>query len=189
MFERKTSGNCATTDAARRRWCSSMREGITLRVDRRSVVVFSSFLWVVGSGWMQIAPAHAADGALLAPTATASAPTLGAADPSVGHGGASRGGPDPDALSQALEPVLQDPLLTRASAGIQVVDLATGDEVFSHFGDVPFIPVSTMKIVTTAVALKTLGPAYEFSTHIYRHGELAPDGVLDADLYVKGFGD
>ena len=138
---------------------------------------------------MRLAPAHAADGALLAPTATAGAPTLGAADPSVGHGGASRGGPDPSAFRQALEPVLQDPLLTRASAGIQVVDLATGDEVFSHAGDVPFIPASTMKIVTTAVALKSLGPAYEFSTHIYRHGELAPDGILDGDLYVKGFGD
>src|SRR4030095_4356562 len=141
MFERETSGNCATTDAARRRWCSSMREGITLRVDRRSVVVFSWLFAVVGSGWMRLAPAHAADGAQLAPTA--SAQTLGAADPGPGHGGASRGGLDPDALSQPLEPVLQEPLLMRASAGIHVVDLATGDEVFNHLGDVPFIPAST----------------------------------------------
>jgi D-alanyl-D-alanine carboxypeptidase/D-alanyl-D-alanine-endopeptidase (penicillin-binding protein 4) len=164
-----------------------MREGITLRVDRRSVVVFSWLLWVAGFGWMRPAPAQAADGALLAPTATASAPTLGAADPA--RGGTPRGGLDPDALAQVLDPVLQDPLLSRASAGIHVVDLATGDEVYNHSGDVPFIPASTMKVVTTAVALKTLGPAYEFSTHVYRHGELAPDGVLDGDLYVKGFGD
>jgi serine-type D-Ala-D-Ala carboxypeptidase/endopeptidase (penicillin-binding protein 4) len=123
------------------------------------------------------------------PATTATAPTLGASEPGHGRGGAPRGGPDPNAILAALTPILQDPLMSRASVGIEVVDLATGDELFSHSGDVGFIPASTTKIVTTAVALKTLGPAYEFSTHVYRHGELGRDGVLDGDLYVKGFGD
>ncbi len=165
-----------------------MQEGINLRVDRRSVVLLCSLLAVVGS-WMRLSPARAADGILLAPATTAAAPTLGAAEPGARHGGASRVGPDPNALLAALAPVLEDPLMSRAAVGIEVIDLATGDELFSHAGDVPLIPASTTKIVTTAVALKALGPAYEFSTHIYRHGELAPDGVLDGDLYVKGFGD
>jgi hypothetical protein len=82
--------------------------------------------------------------------------------------------------------VLQDPLLTRASAGIHVVDLATGDEVFNHSGDVPFIPASTMKIVTTAVAARDARPGVRVLHARLSPRELAPDGVLDGDLYVKG---
>lgn len=44
-----------------------------------------------------------------------------------------------------------------------------------------FIPASTLKILTSLYALKTLGPTYRFQTHIY----------IDSrdNLYIKGFGD
>src|SRR5688572_19666809 len=97
--------------------------------------------------------------------------------------------PSSDEVVAAFTPILEDPTLAETQLGIEVVDLATGEELFALNGDVGFIPASTTKVVTAAAALRTLGPAYQFSTHIYRDGELAPDGVLDGNLYVKGYGD
>jgi len=46
-----------------------------------------------------------------------------------------------------------------------------------------------MKLLTTAAALRTLGPNYHFPTWIMKGGELGADGVLAGDLFVKGQGD
>ena len=51
------------------------------------------------------------------------------------------------------------------------------------------VPASTMKLVTSAVALRELGPAYRFPTWIKYDGELGADGVLAGNLYVVGQGD
>jgi len=49
-------------------------------------------------------------------------------------------------------------------------------------------PASTMKLLTTFVALESLGPNYRWLTEAYLDGRLR-DGTLDGDLYVKGYGD
>jgi D-alanyl-D-alanine carboxypeptidase/D-alanyl-D-alanine-endopeptidase (penicillin-binding protein 4) len=53
---------------------------------------------------------------------------------------------------------------------------------------VPRNPASTIKLLTTFVALEDLGPAYTWKTEAYLGGELK-DGTLDGDLYLKGYGD
>jgi D-alanyl-D-alanine carboxypeptidase/D-alanyl-D-alanine-endopeptidase (penicillin-binding protein 4) len=52
----------------------------------------------------------------------------------------------------------------------------------------PMNPASIMKLVTTYAALELLGPAYTWKTEAYAQGSAA-DGVLSADLYLKGYGD
>lgn len=54
--------------------------------------------------------------------------------------------------------------------------------------DVPRNPASTMKLLTTYVALESLGPDYRWKTEAYLDGTLA-DGKLDGNLYIKGYGD
>ena len=49
-------------------------------------------------------------------------------------------------------------------------------------------PASNVKLVTTLAALKYLGPNYKFKTKIYTDGSIQ-NGVLNGNLYVKGFGD
>lgn len=49
-------------------------------------------------------------------------------------------------------------------------------------------PASTMKLVTSYAALKILGPNYRWKTDIYTDGVLR-DGVLNGNLYIKGYGD
>lgn len=49
-------------------------------------------------------------------------------------------------------------------------------------------PASTMKLLTTYVALEALGPNYRWVTEAFLGGALA-NGTLDGDLYIKGYGD
>ncbi len=50
------------------------------------------------------------------------------------------------------------------------------------------IPASTMKAITTAAALKTLGNGYRFATKIVYTGKLT-NGVIDGDVLIIGSGD
>lgn len=49
-------------------------------------------------------------------------------------------------------------------------------------------PASTMKLLTTFIALESLGPDFRWRTEAWTDGTLA-DGRLDGDLYLKGYGD
>jgi D-alanyl-D-alanine carboxypeptidase/D-alanyl-D-alanine-endopeptidase (penicillin-binding protein 4) len=54
--------------------------------------------------------------------------------------------------------------------------------------DVPRNPASTMKLVTTFVGLEVLSPTYVWKTQAFA-SRPPSGGVLDGDLYLKGFGD
>jgi len=92
-------------------------------------------------------------------------------------------------LPGLLDPVLDDSLLLRSPASVHVVHAATGEEVYAYKADRALLPASTMKVVTTAAALRTLGSAWRFSTEILHDGDLGDDGVLQGNLYVRGGGD
>jgi D-alanyl-D-alanine carboxypeptidase/D-alanyl-D-alanine-endopeptidase (penicillin-binding protein 4) len=71
---------------------------------------------------------------------------------------------------------------------IYVENVATGDVVLAWNDAEPRNPASVEKMVTTLVALDTLGPAYRWKTEISLLGEVA-DGVVDGDILMKGYGD
>ena len=54
--------------------------------------------------------------------------------------------------------------------------------------DVPRNPASTIKLLTTYLALEDLGPNYRWKTEAYLGGALSA-GTLNGDLYLKGYGD
>ncbi len=63
---------------------------------------------------------------------------------------------------------------------IKIVHAKTGTVVYQNNPKKPMTPASNMKIVTSAAALKYLGPDYRFTTKI---------GLLDGALVVIGGGD
>lgn len=99
----------------------------------------------------------------------------------------------PTATAADLEPLLapfrEHPLVQASSVAVQVVDVDTGDEVFSLEGDRTLVPASVTKVVTAAAALRSLGPTYRFTTEFLRTGDVNEDGVLEGDLYIRGTGD
>ncbi|MGI9330881.1 MAG: D-alanyl-D-alanine carboxypeptidase/D-alanyl-D-alanine endopeptidase [Gammaproteobacteria bacterium] len=72
------------------------------------------------------------------------------------------------------------------SAWVQSVD--ADEPVLAVNADVPRNPASTIKLLTTFLALEDLGPAYKWSTEVYLGGSLQK-GRLAGDLYLKGYGD
>lgn len=63
-----------------------------------------------------------------------------------------------------------------------------GDTLLSLNKDIRLVPASNMKLITTGVALKKLGPAFRFETSLAHTGTVER-GVLKGDLYIIGGGD
>jgi len=97
--------------------------------------------------------------------------------------------PAPASLAPVLTPLTEDRLFRDSTVALQVVDLATGQEVYAYNAEVALNPASTMKVITAATALRTLGPEYRFETTLVHDGKLSSDGVLNGNLYVRGTGD
>ncbi len=92
-------------------------------------------------------------------------------------------------LEPLLAPFREHPLVASSQVAVQVMNVNTGDEVFSLDGDRTLVPASVTKVLTSAAALRTLGPTYRFQTEFLRAGEVNEDGVLEGDLYIRGTGD
>ena len=97
--------------------------------------------------------------------------------------------PEPLALEALLSGLDSDRLFKQAKVGLCVVNLRTGDMVFERNSEDGLNPASTMKVVTSATALKYLGPSYKYHTTIYTDGGVPSTGVVKGNLYVEGGGD
>lgn len=69
-----------------------------------------------------------------------------------------------------------------------VQDVVSARPLLAINAQVPRNPASTLKLLTTFVALDTLGPIYAWRTEVYALGPINK-GVLKGDLLLKGFGD
>jgi D-alanyl-D-alanine carboxypeptidase/D-alanyl-D-alanine-endopeptidase (penicillin-binding protein 4) len=76
-----------------------------------------------------------------------------------------------------------------AAAGAYVVDLNTGQVLFSVAPNTGRLPASVEKIYTTSTALLRLGPMQTFATAVLGVGSRDPSGVWDGTLYLRGGGD
>jgi len=95
---------------------------------------------------------------------------------------------DSDELPIGVRSALQVRQLPSESLSIHVADVDTGEVVLQWLPEEPRNPASTMKLLTTLVALDTLGPAYRWKTDVFALGDIK-DGQLDGDLLLKGYGD
>jgi D-alanyl-D-alanine carboxypeptidase/D-alanyl-D-alanine-endopeptidase (penicillin-binding protein 4) len=73
--------------------------------------------------------------------------------------------------------------------GLLVVDAESGATLYEKNANEYFLPASNMKLLTTALALDTLGPEYRFRTTVETNGTVTPDGKLSRDLILVGRGD
>ncbi len=92
-------------------------------------------------------------------------------------------------LQEALAELAADPIFSSAAVSVQVVDARTGVQVYQWGDDKALVPASTMKVLTSATALRTLGPAWTFPTWVMTPATVDDAGLLDGSLYIKGQGD
>lgn len=91
-------------------------------------------------------------------------------------------------LPLGVRSALQVRQVPEESLSIHIEDVDTGEIVLRWLPDEQRNPASTMKLLTTLVALDTLGPAYRWKTDVYALGDVE-GGRLDGDLLLKGHGD
>jgi len=78
--------------------------------------------------------------------------------------------------------------LSNRGLSVYVHEVGQPEPLLAVAADVPRNPASTMKLLTTLVALEELGPGWTWKTEAYASAPVR-DGVLDGDLYIKGYGD
>ena len=91
-------------------------------------------------------------------------------------------------LTAAMRKLVDDPRLAGGRVGVVVLDLETGGVLCANDADSAFVTASNMKLISSAVALTTLGPEYRFRTLVQARGTIE-DGVLRGDLELVGSGD
>ena len=87
-----------------------------------------------------------------------------------------------------VDGILVHSCLRKDNFGIKIYSLDRQEALYSVRSDHLFTPASNLKLITTAVAVKYLGPDYRFYTRLYSTGHIE-DNILHGDLYIKGFGD
>ncbi|MGB5164295.1 MAG: D-alanyl-D-alanine carboxypeptidase/D-alanyl-D-alanine-endopeptidase [Woeseiaceae bacterium] len=96
------------------------------------------------------------------------------------------------AADKTLPPGVQHTLKLRNvpadTVSIYVQDVDSGEVLLSWLPDEPRNPASSIKLLTTLVALDLLGPAYQWETNVYAFGNVE-NGRLKGDLAIKGHGD
>jgi D-alanyl-D-alanine carboxypeptidase/D-alanyl-D-alanine-endopeptidase (penicillin-binding protein 4) len=91
-------------------------------------------------------------------------------------------------LPESVLRVLTKNKVPADNLSVYIRDINTEKPMVSHNIDVLRSPASTVKLVTTYAALKSLGPNYAWRTEVWRRGEIK-DGILQGDLILKGHGD
>ena len=91
-------------------------------------------------------------------------------------------------LKKQIDNVLTDNRMKNATSSITIRKASDGKVIYKYYADRGVTPASTMKLLTGAAALETLGENYRFSTTVSTDGKIKK-GVLKGNLYLKGHGD
>lgn len=90
-------------------------------------------------------------------------------------------------IKQKVQNIL-DKIPNSTTAAVQITDPETGEILFEQNSTKIMIPASNTKLFTTAVALTSMGVNYEFTTKLFTDDTDFKDGIINGNLYVKGFG-
>lgn len=94
---------------------------------------------------------------------------------------------EPSAWTSLLGEIAKDPALGGAGFGFCLLD-EDGETIAAWEPDLPLIPASTFKTLTTATALETLGPEFRFETRLMAE-VAAGAATIPGDLVIEGGGD
>lgn len=93
-----------------------------------------------------------------------------------------------DKLPEPIAAVLKQHGMSARGLSLYVQELGQPEPLLTVAADEPRHPASTIKVLTTLVALEELSPAWRWKTEAYTTAPII-DGRLDGALYIKGYGD
>ena len=89
-------------------------------------------------------------------------------------------------LNKIEELISEVPSGTRTA--LMIYNPLTEDTIISINASESMIPASNTKLFTTAVALELMGGDYLLSTRIMADDSDFSDGIIEGNIYIKGFG-
>ncbi len=92
-------------------------------------------------------------------------------------------------LPVALIQAWQKTSLPLSSLSVWVQDVNESRPLLSVAADQPRRMASVMKLITTGMALRTLGPAHTWTTPVALGGPIDPHGVLHGPVFIRASGD
>ena len=92
-------------------------------------------------------------------------------------------------LQTAYNRLQQDSQCRYASLSLTVLDVKTGETVFTANPNMGLATASTLKTITSITAFNILGKDFQYQTQFGYSGSIAADGTLNGDLIIKGAGD
>ena len=102
--------------------------------------------------------------------------------------GPAAGVPQAAQLPLLVQAALDVRQIPNDSLSVYVQDMDSGEVVLRWNDSVARNPASSIKLLTTLVALDMLGPAFTWKTDVYLLGDIE-NGRLQGDLLLKGYGD
>lgn len=90
---------------------------------------------------------------------------------------------------QIIDKFVSDPAFIPSSIGICITDVKTGETIASYNERQAVIPASTIKVITTATALRLYRPSFCLYTTVGHTGTIDETGTLHGDLVIHGGGD
>ena len=96
-------------------------------------------------------------------------------------------GSNKDIIKNKIEEVLTK-LPSTTNSAILIYNPLTRDTIFQLHHTLSVIPASNTKLFTTAIALSILGGNYPLATKILTEDKNIKDGVINGNLYIKGYG-
>ena len=90
---------------------------------------------------------------------------------------------------QIIDKFVSDPDFIPSSIGICITDVKTGETIASYNKRQAIIPASTIKVITTATALRLYRPSFCLYTTVGHTGTIDETGTLHGDLVIHGGGD
>jgi len=88
-----------------------------------------------------------------------------------------------------LEPYCAGEKFKRAHAGVCIIDLQTGEEVYSQNPEQFFATASLQKIPLSVAAIALLGPEFQFRTELALEGAIDKEGTVHGNIWIRGGGD
>ena len=92
-----------------------------------------------------------------------------------------------DEIKNRIKDVLNE-LPSSTTSAILIYNPLTRDTIFELNSKLPVIPASNTKLFTTSTALSLMGSDYHLSTKILSGDKNYKDGIINGNLYIKGYG-
>jgi D-alanyl-D-alanine carboxypeptidase/D-alanyl-D-alanine-endopeptidase (penicillin-binding protein 4) len=87
-----------------------------------------------------------------------------------------------------LEDFTGSSAINAPKTAVLITRISDGEIIAEHNADLPLIPASIMKCVTTATLLEKVGENYHYTTDVYTTGKVR-NGILKGNLIAVGAGD